>query len=70
MLLFVVLSDIFADQWLEDKLSNDYFYLSSLDSVLPKVLVILKMECLTSTRICINEDNFSGVTDVAVIQST
>lgn len=26
MLLFVVLSDIFADQWLEDKLSNDYFY--------------------------------------------
>lgn len=66
MLLFVVLSDIFADQWLEDKLSNDYFYLSSLDSVLPKLLVMLKMECLISTRFCINEDNFSGVTDVAV----
>lgn len=40
MLLFVVLSDIFADQWLEDKLFNDYFILSSLDSVLPKLLVI------------------------------
>lgn len=46
MLLFVVLSDIFADQWLEDKLSNDYFYLSSLDTVLPKLLVILKMDVL------------------------
>lgn len=70
MLLFIVLSDIFADQWLEDKLSNGYFYLSSLDSVLPKLLVMLKMECLISTGICINEDNFSGVTDVAVNQST
>lgn len=69
MLLFVVLSNIFADQWLEDKLSNDYFYLSSLNSVLPKLLVILKMECLVSMGICISKDNFSGVTDAAVSQS-
>lgn len=42
MLLFVVLSDIFADQWLEDKLSNDFFFFSSSDSVLPKLLIIFE----------------------------
>lgn len=74
MLLFVVLSDIFADQWLEDKLSNDLFIiiiiiiiLSSSDSVLPKLLQFLKMECLTTKGICVSEDsNFSGVSGVAV----
>lgn len=70
MLLFVVLSDIFADQWLEDKLSNDYFYFEQLGLSFAKTLSNLKVECLISTGICINEDNFSGVTDVAVNQST
>lgn len=44
------------------------FILSSLDSVLPKLLVTLEVECLISTGICINEGNFSGVTDIAVSQ--
>lgn len=38
MLLFVVLSDIFADQWLEDKLSNDYFYFEQLGLSFAKTL--------------------------------
>lgn len=43
MLLFVVLSDIIADQWLEDKLSNDFFFFfNSSDSVLPKLLIIFE----------------------------
>lgn len=69
MLLFVVLSDILLTSGLKINSLMIIFILSSLDSVLPKLLVILKVECLISTGICINEDNFSGVTDVAVNQS-
>lgn len=42
MLLLVVLVSIFVGHWLEHILSNNYFTLSSSDSVLPELLTIFE----------------------------
>lgn len=42
MLLLVVLVSIFVGHWLEHILPNNYFTLSSSDSVLPELLTIFE----------------------------